>query len=70
MSHMNTCSKSEEELELVKVKCEICNKKIMPSSIYSHMKTAHNPQEEKKDDDAINLTRTKRQSALRFVKTV
>lgn len=67
MSHMDTCSKTEEELEMLKVKCEICNKKVMPSSMYSHMKLTHHPQEEKKEEACVNVVpKTKRQSAIRY----
>lgn len=43
LSHRSQCSKSENQLESVKISCEICGRKMLPVSLSTHMKIHLNP---------------------------
>ena len=46
-SHVQSCGKSKEEIEALKVECELCGAKISRYSLPVHMKLSHpNPMNE------------------------
>ncbi|XP_072383707.1 uncharacterized protein [Diabrotica undecimpunctata] len=65
LSHRGVCGKN---IEKVKVKCEVCGRKCLPSSILSHMKSVHDPNK-KNNSDYFNIDITaphgKRKAAKR-----
>lgn len=41
LSHQSQCSKSEDQLDSIRIVCTICDKKMLPVSFNTHMKTMH-----------------------------
>uniref|UniRef100_A0A6P7G5R6 Uncharacterized protein LOC114334425 n=1 Tax=Diabrotica virgifera virgifera TaxID=50390 RepID=A0A6P7G5R6_DIAVI len=66
LSHRGQCGKNIEE---VKVKCELCDSRCLPSSIPSHMKSVHNPKKKTITSDYFDIDITvpqgKRKAAKR-----
>jgi hypothetical protein len=67
LSHRSQCLKSEEQLESVKIACEICGRKMLPVSMTTHMKM-HQPNvkediEEKPKNDFNKPLPSKRSAA-------
>lgn len=50
ISHREQCNKSVDEIEAFKVDCQLCHKKILPSSFSSHMKL-HMSRERAEDEE-------------------
>lgn len=55
LSHRSQCLKSGEQLESVKISCEICGRKMLPVSLTTHMKMLHqNTEKEETVEKQLN----------------
>ncbi|XP_063903465.1 uncharacterized protein LOC135122905 isoform X1 [Zophobas morio] len=80
LSHRSQCLKSEEQLESVKIACEICGRKMLPVSMSTHMKMLHSEGSEKvkngsdKSNNDLNKPLASKRSAakkaMRIIETV
>ncbi|RZC38768.1 uncharacterized protein BDFB_007282, partial [Asbolus verrucosus] len=75
LSHQSTCRKSEEQLESVKIACEICGRKMLPVSMSTHMKFLHsNPVQKdevvEKTTNENKLLPSKRSAAKKALKII
>ncbi|XP_008194372.2 uncharacterized protein LOC103313276 [Tribolium castaneum] len=55
LSHRSQCLKSGEQLESVKISCDLCGRRMLPVSLTTHMKMIHqNPDKEEVPEKTTN----------------
>ncbi|XP_018329237.1 uncharacterized protein LOC108739711 isoform X2 [Agrilus planipennis] len=62
LSHKSMCLKTEEEKESIKIKCELCDRKVLPVSITTHMKFCHGNVRKDNSEKGTKLSETESES--------
>lgn len=73
LSHKSQCTKSDYEIEDMKVKCHLCDRKMLPVSLPRHLELTHQevvvetPTKPKKAENEPVATHSKRKAANKYV---